>query len=62
MTHSWIYASETYKDPVILLDTKDPPEVSQELNPKKEATFINQPSNPLNILLVLLVVGLSKVL
>ena len=62
MTRSRVYASETYDDPVILSDTKEPPEVSQELTPKREATVMNQPPTLPEILLALLVVGLSKVL
>ena len=62
MTRSRVYASGTYDDPVVLSDTEDPPEGSQELTPKKEATVMNQPLTLSEILLVLLVVGLSKVL
>ena len=41
MTRSRIFASGTHDDPVILSDSEDEPEVSQELTPKEEATVIN---------------------
>ena len=62
MTHSRVYAPRTYHDSVILSDTEDPHEGSQELTPKREATVMNQPLTLPEILLVLLVVGLSKIL
>ena len=62
MTHSRVYASGTYDDPVILSETEGPPEGSQELTPKREATVINQTPTLSEILLVLLIVGLSKTL
>ena len=41
ITHSHIYASGTYEDPIILSDTKDPLWASQELTRKREATVTN---------------------
>ena len=55
MTRSRIFASGTRDDPVILSDSGDEPEVSQELTPKKEATVMNPPlpvPEPLMLLLV----------
>ena len=55
MTRSRIFASGTRDDPVILSDSEDEPEVSQELTPKEEATVINPPRpvpEPLMLLLV----------
>ena len=62
MTRSRVYASGTHDDPVILSDTEDSAEGSQELTSKREATVMNQPPTLPEILLVLLVVGLSKIL
>ena len=55
MTRSWIFASGTYNDPVILSDLEDEPEVSQELTPKEGATVVNPPlpvPEPVMLLLV----------
>ena len=41
MTRSRIFASGTRDDPVILSDSEDKPEVSQELTPKEGATVMN---------------------
>ena len=62
MTRSRVYASGTYDDAVILSDTEEPPEGSQELTPKREATVINQLPTLPEILLALLEVGLTKIL
>ena len=62
MTRSKIYASGTYEDPVVMSDTEDPPKVSQELTSKREAIVINQLPTLSEILLALIVVGLSKIL
>ena len=62
MTRSRIFASGTLEDPVILSDSEDEPEVSQELTPKEEATVINQPPTLPETLLVLLVVQLALIL
>ena len=45
MTRSRIFASETRNDPVILSDSEDQPEVSQELTPKEGATVPNPNPN-----------------
>ena len=55
MTWSWIFASETQDDPVILSDSEDKPEVLQELTPKEEASGMKPPlpvPEPLMLLLV----------
>ena len=55
MTWSWIFASETQDDPVILSDSEDKPEVLQELTPKEEASVMKPPlpvPEPLMLLLV----------
>ena len=55
MTRSRIFASRTPNDPVILSDSEDEPEVSQERTPKEWATVINPPlpvPEPLMLLLV----------
>ena len=55
MTRSRIFASGTCDDPVMLSDSEDEPEVSQELTPKEVATVMNPPlptSVPLMLLLV----------
>ena len=62
MTRSRIFASGTLEDPVVLSDSEDEPEVSQELTPKEEATVINQPTTLPETLLVLLVVQLALIL
>ena len=58
MTRSRIFASGTYEDPVVLSDSENDPEVSQELTPKEEATVTNQNPTLSETLLVLLVVQL----
>ena len=58
MTRSRIFASGTYEDPVVLADSDDDLEVSQELTPKEEATVTNQTPTLSETLLVLLVVQL----
>ena len=55
MTRSRIFASGTHNNRVILSDSKDEPEVSQELTPKEGATVMNPPlpvPEPLMLLLV----------
>ena len=55
MTRSWMFASGTHDDPVILSDSEDEPEVSQELTPNEGATVMNPPlpvPEPLMLLLV----------
>ena len=55
MTRSGIFASGTHDDPVILSDSEDKPEVSQELTPKEGAPVMNPPlpvPEPLMLLLV----------
>ena len=55
MTRSRIFASGTHDDPVILSDSEDEPQVSQELTPKERATVMNPPlpvPEPLMLLLV----------
>ena len=55
MTRSRIFASGTHDDPVILSDSEDQLEVSQELTSKAEATVMNPPlpvPEPLMLLLV----------
>ena len=55
MTQCRIFASGTWDDPVILSDSEEEPEVSQELTPKEGATVINPPlptPAPLMLLLV----------
>ena len=62
MTRSRIFPSGTPEDPVVLSDSEDEPEVSQELTPKEEATVINQPPTLPETLLVLLVAQLALLL
>ena len=55
MARSRIFASGTRDDPVILSDSEDEPEGSQELTPKEGATVMNPPlldHDPLLLLLV----------
>ena len=55
MTRSRIFASGTYNDPIILSDSGDEPEVSQEHTLKEGATVMNPPlpvPEPLMLLLV----------
>ena len=55
MTRSRIFASGTHDDLVILSESEDQLEVSQELTPKEEATVMNPPlpvPEPLMLLLV----------
>ena len=55
MTQSRIFALRACDDPVILPDSEDQPEVSQELTPKEGATVMNPPlpvPEPLMLLLV----------
>ena len=59
MTWSRIFASGTYEDPVVLSDSDDDLEVSQELTPEEEATVTNQTPTLSETLLVLLVVQLA---
>ena len=59
MTRSWIFASGTHDNPVILSDSEDQPEVSQELTPKEEATVINPYLPVPEPLMLLLVVYLA---
>ena len=62
MTRSRIFASGTYEDPVVLSDSDDDLEVSQELTPEEEATVTNQTPTLSETLLVLLVVQLALIL
>ena len=55
MTPSRSFASGTRDDPVILSDSEDEPEVSQELTPKEGATVMNPPLPVLEPLMLLLV-------
>ena len=59
MTRSRIFASGTYEDPVVLSDSDEDLEVSQELTPEEEATVMNQTPTLSETLLVLLVVQLA---
>ena len=59
MTRSRIFASGTYEDPVILSDSENDLEVSQELTPKDEATVRNQTPTLSETLLVLLILQLA---
>ena len=55
MTRSRIFASGARNDPVILSESEDEPEVSQELTHKEGATVMNPPlpvSEPWMLLLV----------
>ena len=56
MTRSRIFASGTHDDPVILSDSEDEPEVSQELTAKEGATVMN-PALPVPEPLILLLVA-----
>ena len=59
MTRSRIFASGTRDDPVILSDSKNEPEVSQELTPKEGATVMNPPLPVPETLMLLLVAYLA---
>ena len=59
MTRSRIFASGTHDDPVILSDSEDEPEVSQELTPKEGATVMNPPLPVPELLMLLLVAYLA---
>ena len=55
MPRSRTFASGTRDDPVILSDSEDEPEVSQELTSKEGATVMNPPlpvPEPLMLLLI----------
>ena len=55
MTRSRIFASRSRDDPVILSDSEDETEVSQDPTPKEGATIMNPPllvPEPLMLLLV----------
>ena len=55
MTRLRTFASRTYRDLVVLFDSEDEPEVSQELTPTEGATVISPPlpaPEPLMLLLI----------